>query len=261
MPQDFIFSSEQLAAIERDGVLRLPGLIPREKASKARQAVQRRLAELGLWDGTSAPSRRPKPRWPQTGLQPGRDLTTARPEVAALFEDPAVAGVIGAALDRRTIDCSIHPRPQLLVSLPNCEEWETPRGWHTDSPRLASGESPGVQLFLFLDRVEARGGGTLVVAGSHRLLNDRGDLKPGDVNRLLRAEPSLRGLFKGGVLAGEQPVRLVELTGEPGDAWLADLRVLHSAAPNATDRPRMMATHRYHPEDLLPQIKAAFRWS
>lgn len=267
MPQDFALSTEQLAAFERDGVLRLPGLMSSETARRARDVVFWRLTELGLWDKASNRLTGPRPQWPSTGLRPGQVLTSARAEVADLFEDPAVAGIVSAALGGRDLDRTMHPRPQILVSLPNCEEWRTPDGWHTDYPRLASGESPGVQIFAFLGQVEPQGGGTLVLAGSHRLLNNNGALRAKKISRFLRGDAFFRGLYEGrvgselpeGVVTGV-PVRVVELTGAPGDAWLTDLRVLHSASPNAAHRPRMMATHRYVRVDLLAEIAAVFGW-
>jgi len=39
-----------------------------------------------------------------------------------------------------------------------------------------------------------------------------------------------------------------------------DLRLLHSAAPNASPRPRMMATWRYLRAALVEEIAAGFGW-
>jgi ectoine hydroxylase-related dioxygenase (phytanoyl-CoA dioxygenase family) len=69
---------------------------------------------------------------------------------------------------------------------------------------------PGVQVLTFLSPVGPGAGGTLVAAGSHRLLNDEG-----------------------------------ELTGAPGGLWLMDMRALHTAAPNASASPRLMMTWRF----------------
>ena len=56
-------------------------------------------------------------------------------------------------------------------------------------------------------------------------------------------------------------LELVELTGVPGDAYLTDLRVLHSGAPNASVRPRMMATYRFMRADLMAEFAQAYGWS
>jgi ectoine hydroxylase-related dioxygenase (phytanoyl-CoA dioxygenase family) len=60
---------------------------------------------------------------------------------------------------------------------------------------------------------------------------------------------------------GETRLEVVELVGEPGDVWLMDLRVLHAAAPNCSDRPRLIATHRFLRADLMPEIATAFGWT
>jgi ectoine hydroxylase-related dioxygenase (phytanoyl-CoA dioxygenase family) len=167
----------------------------------------------------------------------------------------------------------VYRRPQVLFSLPNAGRWTLPAGWHTDCPRLASGQPPGVQLFSFLDPVEPRGGAPLVVTGSHRLLNDGRALRVQAVNRELGRTPFFRDLFLGRTPAPGQAdplpmgrvadvrLKVAELTGRPGDVWLIDLRVLHAAAPNASHRPRMMVTYRFLRADLMPQISAAFGWT
>jgi hypothetical protein len=39
-----------------------------------------------------------------------------------------------------------------------------------------------------------------------------------------------------------------------------DLRVLHNGSPNASGRPRMMAMHRFMPNDLVPEVEQGFGW-
>ena len=103
-----------------------------------------------------------------------------------------------------------------------------PTGWHVDFARLASGQRPGVQLFAFLDMVEPRGGGTLVLAGSHRLLNIRRFLRNADIRRLLRREAFFAELYDEASadraqlmlrigIVGDVPLEVVELAGAPGD--------------------------------------------
>jgi ectoine hydroxylase-related dioxygenase (phytanoyl-CoA dioxygenase family) len=133
-----------------------------------------------------------------------------------------------------------------------------------------------VQLFAFLDVVEARGGGTLAIAGSHRLLNEGRAIRPSEFARLLRAKPFFADLLiadpsanspqhradlfhRTGAVGGVR-LQIVEMTGVPGDLWLTDLRVLHAGAPNATERPRMMLTFRYERSDLLREVADAFGW-
>lgn len=270
MPQIPALSPEQLAEFEREGVLRLEGLISPDWFNPARDAVLFQLEKLGLYEnGAWRRDGRQKPQWPDLGLKVARDIGHRHPEVEALREDRALLAVLDAVLEGHAFDRIVHRRPQVLCSLPNAEVWSLPTGWHTDSPRLASGERPGVQVFTFLEPVEARGGGTLVVAGSHRLLSNGRSLRPADIKPLLlRTEPFFEALYAGRAngdlptgFSGDIPLRVVELTGSPGDAWIVDLRVLHGPAPNAGERPRIMVTDRFARADLMPQITAAYGWT
>jgi len=55
-------------------------------------------------------------------------------------------------------------------------------------------------------------------------------------------------------------VKVVELTGAPGDVWLMDLRALHSASMNTSSRPRVMVTQRFLRADLMPEVATAYGW-
>lgn len=272
MPQQVPLSDEQRSQLERDGVLKLERLLDRASVALAREAVLGPLARLGLWrDGSWRLDARPRPKWPDTGLKPARDIGHRHPEVEALIQLPALKAIVEHLLDGADFDRKVYPRPQVLASLPNSFDWILPSGWHTDMPRLARGGSPGIQVFIFLDSVRPRGGGTLAVAGSHQLLNGGRNMKVNEITTALRPEPFFQHLFSGRVRpanADELPVgrvgrtrlEVVELVGEPGDAWVMDLRVLHAAAPNCSDRPRLMATHRFVRADRMPEVAEAFGW-
>ena len=155
--------------------------------------------------------------------------------------------------------------------MPNADRWTIPPTiWHVDLPRLPSNCLVGIQVFTFLGDVESRGGGTLVVAGSHRLLNNGSRIRSKDIKRRLRRLPYFRELMskqsadreqfliEGGTAedpaAGTVPLRVVELRGHPGDVWLTDMRLLHTLAPNATQTPRIMVTHRFVIDEHAAQI-------
>ena len=257
MPQFVKLTEEMTAAFARDDVMRLPGLLPVASVAAARDAVRRALEPSGLWrDGQWHLESRSRPEWPATGIKPARDIGHRHAEVRARFEEPVLIEVVGQMLGGGAIDRTIDRYAQVLFSLPNAGPWRLPGGWpggwHSDSPRLADGTSPGVQAFAFLEPVGPRGGGTLVIAGSHRLLAGRGALKPKEINRLLREEPYFHRLAAAGAAGeafprggcGDVGLEVVELTGEPGDVCITDLRLLHAASPNAADSPRVMATDR-----------------
>lgn len=157
--------------------------------------------------------------------------------------------------------------PGLLLTLPGQPSWTLPhKVWHFDY-RCPSGREglPGVQPFLCLDRVEPEGGGTLVVAGSHRLVARiqqaaRNEFagKSADVRRRLSREvPWLSALFS--LRPGEDraarfiaqetehegvPLQVVELVGEPGDVILMHPWIVHSLSANCREHARMVLTDR-----------------
>jgi Phytanoyl-CoA dioxygenase (PhyH) len=264
---------EQRDEFSRRGVLRLEGLLSAQSVERARSVVLAQLEQLGLWkDGAWRLQDWPRPEYPQKGLKTSKVIGNKRPEFEALLDEPALRAAVDGLLQGRPCDRSMHPRPQLLFTLPNIDRWVLPPGWHVDAPRLASGEWPGVQMFACLDHVAPRGGGTLVIAGSHKLLNDGRHIRARDLHRLLGPEDFFRRIW------GKRPINVadddalprgavdnvalevMELTGAPGDTWLTDLRVLHSGAPNAGDRPRMMVTHRFIRADLVGEIAQAYGW-
>lgn len=265
-------SDAQLAQFQSQGIVKIDGLLSPQGVADARHAILPRLEALGLWsDGHWRLEHIDRPRWPATGLKPARDIGHRHSPVEALIDEPAVRAAVERLSGGGPFDRKVYPRPQILASLPNAGPWVLPDGWHVDAPRLASGRSPGLQLFAFLEPTEPTGGGTVVVAGSHRLLNQGRHLKAKEINTALRGEPFFRQLFEarpngadGAVLPAGRvhgvPLRVMELTGQSGDAWLMDLRVLHAAAPNASKRPRLMITYRFLPTALMPEISEAFGW-
>ena len=275
MTQISTLTPEQHDTFRREGVLRLEGLLSAEPVRRAREAVLGRLQQLGLWkDGAWRLNDAPRPAWPDRGLR-AKEIGNKHAALEALIEEPRLLAAVDALLDGRAFDRALYKRPQLLFSLPNAGAWTVPNGWHVDSPRLASGACPGVQLFTFLQPVEPRGGGTLVVAGSHRLLNEGRFIRAEEIRRRLRGEPFFRELYSDApadaverarlmdetVTLGDAALRLVELTGAPGDAWFVDMGVLHTGAPNARDVPRMMATHRFLRADLAAELADGFGWT
>jgi hypothetical protein len=151
---------------------------------------------------------------------------------------------------------------EFLVTFPEPERtWMVPRLWHTDAaytdplrPLL------GVMVFSFLNRVESRGGGTLVVAGSHRLIArfvagrpEAADERSAVTRKAFyQSHPWLAGLLTAGDdpdrcerLTTEAdvdglPARLVELTGDPGDIVMVHPLLAHCVSPNCGRQPRFM---------------------
>ncbi|MBK9035198.1 MAG: phytanoyl-CoA dioxygenase family protein [Myxococcales bacterium] len=157
--------------------------------------------------------------------------------------------------------------------------WAVPHAaWHVDEPTAASQAMAwGLLAFLFLDDVAPGGGATVAVAGSHRWLGAVATARAGrappelvttevalaaragraptelvttDVAlaALGRDAPELAGLCRPD---GERPaleapyrargveLRVVELTGAPGDLVLMDPRLLHTVSANVSTRARL----------------------
>lgn len=272
MPQVPVLSPEMLETFRRDGMLRFDGLLSAAGVARARDAVLRQFEALGLRRG-GVWQIGEKPEWPATGLKVARDIGHRHPEVDTLVTEPHVLALVDQMTGGGELDQTIHPGSQVLASLPNAGPWILPESWHIDCPRLPSGRSPGVQIFTFLEPVGPRGGGTLAMAGSHRLFDNGRAMKTKDIMRVLRGEPFFARLaserFRLGDPAIELPrgavgdvgLKVVELCGNPGDAWLVDLRVLHAGAANAAETPRLMVTRRFVLAELMPEISAAYGWS
>jgi hypothetical protein len=253
-----MFSDDQDAEFRRTGLVRLPGAVP---ATDAGAMVDR------IWEHLHRSHRVVRDR-PETWTVP---TPSGLRGVAALPEFHA----LGSAAIRTAVDHLLGtgrwepPRRwgRLLVTFPaTAAEWDLPQGgaWHNDfvPPRQTAGLR-AVQLFVLLDDLPPRGGGTLVLTGSHHLVTryiaDSGVAPhPRRLRHVLGQEPWLRDLWEpsqrsspeqrirrfmtDGTRTAGVDLRVVELTGRAGDAFVMHCDTFHAAAPNCHDRPRMMAT-------------------
>jgi len=197
-----------------------------------------------------------------TGLQP---LRTHR-----VF-DPIGGSPLVAALDELIGEGRWRPPKhwgQFLVSFPgrSTEGFAARALWHTDFPyHLPTDRLTGALVFSFLGEVPARSGGTLVIAGSHRVIArylsahpKQSRLKMKIARRaLMSSDPWLESLnpradegdwvSRVALLADSVAgvaVEVVELTGEPGDIIVGHPWLLHTPTPNRGDRPRFMRVQR-----------------
>ncbi len=251
---EYEIESSQLDAFRKQGVIRLRGLLPVEKIARAREAVFHRMQDAGIWKNGKWKIGHLREAPINEGAKFARRLKGCV-EFNELVNEQ-VPHVVGRLLDGQPTFCGMDV-PQPLFTLPNADSWQVPHAaWHLDVPRLQQCGIPGVQIFTFLDTVSPTGGGTLVVAGSHRLPNGSDRISSKDVRRKLKNEPYFRDLMSKGVgernrfireagYCGDVELQVVELCGEPGDVYFIDLRVLHTASPNATEVPRIMLTRRY----------------
>jgi len=263
---------EDLQTFADWGLVQIKNLIPSKVALAARDYVYGRLSKAGLWaDG----------RW-----------TIAKPEVDATWVVPderqkkTLSGVSSSRLFKELLTPDVlatarqfvggdeliptPPYTQFLFTPPNAHQWRLPHSmWHIDFPRTGDVGWAGVQVFTFLQRLEPGGGGSVMVAGSHQLLNDAGIIPSKTFRRRLARAEYFRALMdkndsdrqrflKEVAYINDTPLKVVELIGEPGDVYIADLRLLHSVAPNTANLPRMMVTQRLLRASVAEQMQDVY---
>lgn len=257
-----MLTDEQRRGFHEDGFVRLPGAVHERDVTRMRDRLWQLLEHRG--------SRRHDPStWRHehsTHLQRIRDADPDPHDCQPLVE--ALDELIGAGSWRTSDQWA-----NALVTFPNATTWDVPhRPWHLDySYELPHDAIWGANVFLFLDDVLPRGGGTVVLRGSplltarfveglhparrtqkqyrlafeasHPYLEALAD--PADttdrVHRFTEVDTDVDGV----------PTRVVELTGAPGDLVLCHPWLIHNVAPNALDRPRLMRVIRVHHVDAL----------
>lgn len=249
-----MLTARQIAQFEQQGLIRLPQTVPAAIAAVMRDR---------LWGFLSA----------MHGRQRDKPATWTPIDARTGFKMLMRTGafdILGDYLGEPITDLlqtgGWNPpahwgHPLITFPNPGCS-WAVPSsGWHVDSTRWsAERECPGIVAFTFLDEVRPRGGGTLVMPGSHRLTwqlcrRVGGFMRTSEMKATLAAEcpwfadlwresttdpDELRRYFHDGVAIEGTHVHLAELCGQPGDIVLMNQRILHVAAPNALDTPRMM---------------------
>jgi hypothetical protein len=254
-------AAEERASFAERGWLRLAAAFPRDAALEMQQ---RMWTELHTLHGIVRER-------PETWFQPRATLRDAKRDplqqvIASGRVLVAIGDLLGAVPWAPPKNWGI-----VLITFPDrtSHEWTLPAaGWHYDFDLLDNAsELRGLQVFAFVGDVAPRGGGTLVVEGSHRVLRRFACALSADERRAdhqtlrrraLRHDPWLRALtgrdpqppsrvefFLGN--AGDScgiPLRVVELTGEPGDVILCHPLLLHAAARNVARVPRFMRSQR-----------------
>jgi hypothetical protein len=193
-------------------------------------------------------------------------------DLKAAKRDPVQASILtdrvrGAFDDLLGQDAWSPPRDwgRPLVTFPGPGAWEVPaRLWHWDNPCELHLDSPrGLFVVSFIGPVGPHGGGTLILSGSPRLLIQQERLIPAGQPRAFgarlwerfhRSHPWLMALTGQAPSPADRtaafmdqetivdgvPLRVVELTGEPGDMVFCNPVMVHCMAPNRGTRPRFM---------------------
>lgn len=252
------FDPQNKAVFAAKGLLHLKGAVPKSKVTPIKDGIFDELARLrirenGKWHTkqfenvppfkvTGSISQKIRPQSSYGEIIPP-ELVTYMSELSGLKFGPA------------------QPHAQVLITPPQRGEWSVPHlGWHLDVASPSRDEIPGVQAFVLLDDVAPRGGGTLAIAGSHRLHDAKGGAAF-SVHQVFAEDPLYAGLFAADGANRERflrphlvrgvEVQVVEMCGRAGDVYLMDMRVLHAPALNATKNARLMLTSRYlNPKSL-----------
>jgi hypothetical protein len=152
-----------------------------------------------------------------------------------------------------------------IVTFPEPGAWDVPtRLWHWDNPCELHLDRPRALFVVsFIGSVAPRSGGTLILSGSPRLLiqqerripaSQRCGLGSRTWERFHRSHPWLMALtgqapspadriaafMDGETIVEGVPLRVVELTGEPGDMVFCHPVMAHCVAPNRGAWPRFM---------------------
>jgi hypothetical protein len=270
-----MLSREEKESFVKWGFVKIDALIPNEVVDPIREAVLDRLRRHGFWgkEGWEAPAdAEAEKNLRNTIKEISRSSKSLRPILTERVLSYARNLVSGDEVEMSP------PITQFLFTAPRSYvmnhdgrwngKWEVPRSiWHLDMPRSRSIGPPGPEMFTFLNKVEPKGGGTLILAGSHRLLNDVDYLSSKGVKRKLKRHAYFRELTGKG--DGDRsrfleeigdidnvPVKVVELTGDPGDVYFVDLRLLHSLGANTSDQPRMMIAQRMPRQEAFNALMA-----
>ena len=243
-------TAEQLRQYEETGLLFLRGAVPESQVTGMREHLWQGLAEVCHLDRDDPQT------WPTGGVS---HLQGIQGDAFAPMGSPSVC----AALDT-LFGPNGWQRPSrwggLLVTFPMPDaEWNVPNQvWHFDVGGPAW--TPIAVIFAFLETTLPGGGGTPVVAGSHRLLEKlAGDELPkissararllftrtrdawinGLWSREIEPDRMHRYMEEGAVVQGVQ-LKVAEICGAAGDVVMMHPHVLHTVGVNSRATPRMV---------------------
>jgi hypothetical protein len=254
-------SKDEIEQFERDGFVVVKGAFAREDAEAMQDAWWQELFHL---HGIKRDDR-------STWHQPLRDLRGAKSSpMQKKINTDRLGGVIDDLLGVGSWRWPKH-WGRAVVTFPHGAVWDVPGHkdrlgaaiWHWDSPVDWHRDGMnGVFAFGFVGNVVSGGGGTSILAGSHRLLQawepKLQSLRSSDAAAhrgwFQRAHPWLAALNghvpgpddrraafmeEGAEIEGIR-VRVVEMSGEPGDMFLCHPTIVHCVSPNCSGWPRMM---------------------
>ncbi len=272
-------SSTNIDQFERDGFVVVKGAFARDDADAMQDAWWRELFDLY---GIRRDDR-------STWRQPSRDLRGGKSSPMQMKINTArVRSVIDDLLGEDRWKWPKH-WGRAIATFPQGGMWDVPghrdpKGaglWHWDSPvQWHRDGMSAVFAFTFVGAVPPGGGGTSILSGSHRLLRLWEEKMSQGLRRngasaqrdwFHRAHPWLEALtgvapsptnrramfVEDGVEIDGIRLRVVELTGEPGDMVSCHPTIVHCASSNCGTWPRMMRIGSVLTERLVNLRKGA----
>jgi Phytanoyl-CoA dioxygenase (PhyH) len=247
-------SRQEIEQFRELGFVKRTGAFPAELARAQCEAIWSELAER------HGVSRGDRDTWRQPARSPRSPKRHASEKgiTAALHDD--LDDLLGAGSWEEPADWGL-----VLFTFPNARHWRLPAGtWHWDSPIAPHRDgAAALHVFALLERMRPGGGATLFVQGMHHLTlayyaelseEDRRSKHAVHRRRVMARNPWLRQLMgtepgpedRAGYFMEREtrvegaPLRVHEMTGEPGDVYLCHPLLAHSGARNALDAPRVM---------------------
>ncbi len=261
---------EAQAFFTKWGYLRVPGAFKESDSLRMHEWMWRRMQQVhGIERNDPATW---NVEWPaahiteqQSGPSPARMATSA-------FEAAADA-LLGANTWQLARDWA-----GALISFPGQDgaAWNVvANGWHWDTDLAAHLDRlQGLFIFTVFSDIEPTGGGTLLLAGSHHLLHrffrtltpaQQAAKRKAQRELFSRSSPYLAALtgkvpFEGDRIAHFMAeadddgvaVQVVEVTGQPGDAFLCHPSLFHAVSINSSVVPRLMRTTQAHTLSVTP---------
>jgi hypothetical protein len=250
-----------LTSVQRDqfletGMAHIPALIPKRITDAMADALWETLARQHRID-----RRRPE-TW--TVARPTKLQELKRSGAFDVMNCPELRSVLDEVFTDRGWVAPKHWGQALVTFREDDAPWTVPSvAWHVDMIDQAA-LSPWphyVRLFVLLAPVEPGGGGTVYLAGSHRLVmrlmaqaSGPGENRCNPLReRLKRLDPWIAELCTGqgagrierfmqaGAEIGGAPLRVAETVGGAGDLFIMHPAMLHAAAPCASPEPRLVA--------------------
>ena len=254
--ENTVLSPEDVACFEQHGYVYLPNAFARADALAIQETIWSQMREQGIEHSDRS-------TWPTGAWNGVKDHPSLERGIAA----PRLCGAIHQLLGSDT--WRVPDRwGGFLISFPTAatHDWElTRQGWHWDDTLMNhfGQRTTGLFIFTLYSDVQAHAGGTLVVPGSHRLIEQFFHrLSPAEQNlkqkplkqRFAQSQPwfaELTGITDESSDRIQRfmeetsevdgvPVKVIEITGEAGDAYLCHPAIYHAASPNHGEVPRFM---------------------